>query len=373
VACLAEEIETPGEGQIRALVTVAGNPALSNPNGGRLARALASLEFMVSFDIYLNETTRHAHVILPGQPALEAPHYDVALWQLAVRNIANYSPPVFPTPPDRPAEWQSILKVTGIVMGQGAGADPDALDDFIVRQQVEEAVGAAGSPIAGRDPEAIVAALAPRRGPERLLDLMLRTGPYGDGFGAKPDGLSLDLLERHPHGVDFGPLEPRIPEVLRTPSGRIELAPPAIVADVERLQATLARPRPEMVLVGRRHLRSNNSWMHNIPNLVRGRERCTLLVHPTDATRLGLADGGTACVRSRVGVVLVPVEVTDAIMPGVVSIPHGWGHDAEGTRMRTAREHAGVNSNVLADELLMDPLSGNAVLNGIPVTVERAA
>jgi anaerobic selenocysteine-containing dehydrogenase len=373
VGCLTEEIETPGQGQIRALVTIAGNPALSNPNGGRLAKGLASLELMVSCDIYLNETTRHAHVILPGLSPLEVPHYDIALWQLAVRNVANYSSPVFAPPADRPTEWQTMLKLTAIVMGQGASADPDALDDLVARQQVEEAIGATGSPIAGRDPDEIMAALAPRRGPERLLDLMLRTGPYGDAFGAKADGLTLATLEANPHGVDLGPLQPRIPEVLRTPSGKIELAPPSIVADVERLRATLARPANGMVLIGRRDLRSNNSWMHNVENLVRGKARCTLLIHPDDATRLALDDGDTAAVRSRVGVVLVPVEVTDGIMPGVVSIPHGWGHDAEGTRMRVARAHAGVNTNLLADEAMLDPLSGNAVLNGIPVTVERAA
>jgi anaerobic selenocysteine-containing dehydrogenase len=373
VACLAEEIETPGDGQIRALITIAGNPALSNPNGGRLAKALASLEFMVSCDIYLNETTRHANVILPGLSPLESPHYDLALWQLAVRNIANYSPPTFAPSDDRPTEWQTMLKLAAIAMGQGAGADPNMVDELVARQQVEEAVGAAGSPIAGRDPEEILAALAPRRGPERLLDLMLRTGPYGDGFGTNPDGLTLAVLEETPHGVDLGALAPRIPEVLRTPTGKIELAPPMLVADVARLRATLERAAPSMMLIGRRDLRSNNSWMHNVENLVRGNNRCTLLMHPTDATRLALDDGDTACVRSRVGVVLIPVEVTDGIMPGVVSIPHGWGHDAEGTRMRVAREHAGVNTNLLADEAAFDPMSGNAVLNGIPVSVERAA
>jgi anaerobic selenocysteine-containing dehydrogenase len=202
---------------------------------------------------------------------------------------------------------------------------------------------------------------------------MLRTGPYGDAFGAHPEGLTLARLEANPHGVDLGALAPRIPEVLRTPSGKIELAPPSILADAERLRATLHRQAPAMVLIGRRDLRSNNSWMHNVENLVRGDRRCTMLIHPDDATRLSLDDGDTACVRSRVGIVLIPVEVTDGIMPGVVSIPHGWGHDAEGTRMRVARAHAGVNTNLLADEQQTDPLSGNAVLNGIPVTIERAA
>ncbi|HXJ32789.1 MAG TPA: molybdopterin oxidoreductase family protein [Candidatus Eisenbacteria bacterium] len=372
VATLADEIETPGEGQIRALITIAGNPALSNPNGGRLAAALAKLDFMVSLDIYLNETSRHANVILPGLSPLETSHYDVALWQLAVRNVANYSAPVFAPPGDRPNEWQTLLRLGAIVMGNGPDADSAALDDFIARQQVEDSVGATGSPIAGREPDEILAAMAPRRGPERLLDLMLRTGPYGDAFGAR-EGLSMAALEASPHGIDLGPLAPRVPEVLRTPSGKIELAPAEITGDVARLRATLDRPAPQMVLVGRRDLRSNNSWMHNIDNLVRGKSRCTLLVHPDDAARLGLTDGRPARVRSRVGTVDVPVEVTDAIMPGVVSIPHGWGHDAPGIRMQVASEHAGVNTNLLADELLMDPLSGNSVLNGIPVTVERAA
>jgi anaerobic selenocysteine-containing dehydrogenase len=369
-ACLAEEIETPGDGQVRALITVAGNPVLSTPNGARLSAALATLDFMVSLDIYLNETTRHAHVILPGLSPLESPHYDVALWQLAIRNYARFSPPTFPPPADRPTDWETILRLVGIVMGQGPAADTTALDDFIALQQLESAVGATGSSVPGREPSELLAALAPRRGPERLLDILLRTGPYGDAFGANPGGLSLDVLQAHPHGMDLGALEPRIPEVLRTPSGKIELAPPEITADVPRLRSRLTRPEGQMTLVGRRDLRSNNSWMHNIEHLVRGRARCTLWVHPHDAARLGLADGVPARVRSRAGRVEVPVEVTDAIMPGVVSVPHGWGHDAPGIALRVASAHAGVNSNLLADELAMDPLSGNAVLNGIPVTVE---
>jgi anaerobic selenocysteine-containing dehydrogenase len=201
---------------------------------------------------------------------------------------------------------------------------------------------------------------------------MLRTGPYGDSFGAKAGGLTLAVLEANPHGLDFGPLAPRIPDILRTPSGKIELAPEPLVADVARLAAALDRAASPMVLVGRRELRSNNSWMHNLPVLVKGKARCTLHVHPDDAARLGLVDGATARVRSRVGTVDVPVEVTEAIMPGVVSIPHGWGHDAPGAQMRVAAEHAGTNSNVLADDLAIDPLSGDAVLCGIPVAVEQA-
>ncbi|HWP66190.1 MAG TPA: molybdopterin oxidoreductase family protein [Candidatus Limnocylindria bacterium] len=371
-ACLAEEIETPGPGQIRALVTIAGNPVLSTPNGARLARALDTLDFMVSLDIYLNETSRHAHVVLPGLSPFEQPHYDLALRQLAVRNVATYSPPLFPPPPEQRAEWESLLIVAAIALGQGAGADVAALDEFVVRQQIESITKAPDSLLAGRSPDDILAALAPRRGPERLLDLMLRTGPYGDGFGARPGGLSLAVLEANPHGVDLGPLEPRIPEVLRTPSGKIELVPEPILADVPRLRAALARPPAALTLIGRRQLRSNNSWLHNVETMVRGRERCTLQVHPDDAARLGLTNGGHADVRSRAGTVRAPVEVTDAMMPGVVSLPHGWGHDLPGVRQRVAVQHAGVNSNRLADEAVTDPLSGNAVLCGIPVEIAPA-
>jgi anaerobic selenocysteine-containing dehydrogenase len=327
---------------------------------------------MVSLDIYVNETTRHADVVLPGLSPLEQSHYDVVLRQLAIRNVATYSPAVFDVPAGQQPEWQTLLRLAGIVSGQGAQADAAALDDFVLAQRLDHEVTAPGSPLAGRDPAEILAALSARRGPERILDLMLRTGPYGDGFGARAGGLSLAVLEANPHGVDLGPLEPRVPDVLRTPSGRIELAPEPLVADTARLGASLERDEPTLVLVGRRDLRSNNSWMHNLPVLVKGDPRCTMQLHPDDASRLGLADGARARVTSRAGTVVVPVEVTDAIMPGVVSIPHGWGHDAPGIALGVAAAHAGVNSNLLADEHALDPLSGNAVLNGIPVTVEAA-
>ena len=371
-ACLSEEIETEGDGQVRALITIAGNPVLSTPNGGRLDAALGTLDFMLSLDIFLNETTRHADVILPGLSPFEQSHYDVLLRQLAIRNVATYSLPVFEPPPDQPPEWRTLLRLTGLITGQGPDADVDGLDDFVTAQRVEHEVAAPGSAIHGRDPGEIVAALAPRRGPERQLDLMLRTGPYGDGFGARREGLTLAALEAQPHGIDFGALTPRIPEVLRTPSGRIELAPAALVADVERLRAGVARNGDGMLLIGRRDLRSNNSWMHNAPVLVKGKARCTMLVHPNDAARLGLADGGLAQVTSRAGAVAVPVEITDAMMPGVVSIPHGWGHDLPGIQLSVAATHAGVNCNRLVDEFALDPLSGNAVLNGVPVTIEPA-
>jgi anaerobic selenocysteine-containing dehydrogenase len=374
VVCLAEEIDTPGEGQVRALVTVAGNPVLSTPDSGRLDAALASLDAMVSIDIYLNETTRHADVILPVPSPLQKGHYDIALLQLALRNVANYSPPVLPLAEGELDEWQVFAKVALILQGAGVDADPAVVDDLMVDALVGAAVGDETSPVHGKEPSEILDALGARRGPERLLDLMLRTGPYGDGFGAVTDGprLSLDVLLANPHGIDLGPLVARMPEALRTPSGRIELAPDVLVADVERMAGGLAVDGDGVVLVGRRTLRSNNSWMHNIGVLVKGKPRCTLHVHPDDAARFGLHDGDVAEVRSRVGAVQVPVEVTDGILPGVVSLPHGWGHGVPGTQMRVAQEHAGVNSNVLADPALFDPVSGNAVLNGIPVSVAPA-
>ena len=371
VVCLAEEIDTPGEGQVRALITVAGNPLVSTPNTRRLERAVEQLEFMLAVDIYVNETTRHADVILPGGEPLDKSHYDLALYQLAARNVANYSPPIMDG--GGPSEWEILLRLAGVVTGQGPGADVDAIDRLVIETVLRREVGLPGSSVEGRDPEELLAALEPRRGPERLLDFMLRTGPYGDGFAAANGGLTLAKLERNPHGVDLGPLEPRLPEALRTPSGRIELAPEAIVADVERLRAAMTRPvNGGMVLIGRRQLRSNNSWMHNLPALVKGKERCTMHVHPDDARRLGLEDGRRAVVRSATGELEALVEVTDGIMPGVVSIPHGWGHDVPGMRLRVAVEHAGVNSNLLADETMVEPLSGNAVLNGIPVEVRPA-
>ena len=370
VACLAEEIDTPGEGQIRAMLTMAGNPALSTPDSGRLGRALDSLELMVCLDVYVNETTRHADVILPGPSPLRRSHYDIALYQLAVRNVANYSAPVLPPDPALPDEWRNILRLTGIVTGQGPAADVDAIDDFVAAEAVKREVGMPGSRLAGRDPAGLLEVLRPRTGPERLLDLLVRAGPYGDRFGEDPVGLTLARLEETPHGVDLGPLRPRLPGSLRTASGRIELAPEPIIADLPRLEKALGRrANGGMVLVGRRNLRSNNSWMHNVPRLVSGPPQCTAQVNPDDAERLGLADGEPATVSSEAGSIEVPVEVTDAVMPGVVSIPHGWGHDGEGVELSVAREHAGSNSNVLARSDLIDPLSGNAVLNGIPVEV----
>jgi anaerobic selenocysteine-containing dehydrogenase len=299
-------------------------------------------------------------VILPSPSPLEKGHFDLALYGFAVRNVANWSPAVLPRPDGMPDEWETMLRLVGVVTGQGPGADVAAIDDFVAREAVRRETADAHSPLHGRDVDEVLAELAPRTGPERLVDLLLRTGPYG---------LTLADLEAAPHGVDLGPLAPRLPEVLRTADGRIDLAPEPLVADARRLHEALAADPAALVLIGRRHLRSNNSWMHNLPLLVRGPEQCTLQVHPDDAARLGLEDGGRAVVRSRVGAVEAPVEVTDAIRPGVVSLPHGWGHDADGSALSVARAHAGTNSNVLTDEQVLEPLTGTAVLNGIPVEV----
>ena len=362
LTCLAEEIDTPGPGQVRALIAIAGNPVLSAPNGARLAKALEQLDFMVSMDIYLNETSRHADVILPGLSPLEEAHYDITFTQFSHRNHARYSAPVLARAPGLPEEWESMLRIGAIAKGLGAKVDIDALDDAALEDELRKSAGDAA--------EALMQALQPLRGAERLLELGIRSGPYGDQFGRKPDGLTLAKIKAAPSGIDLGPLAPRIPEALRTQSGKIELAPQMLLDDLARVAADLAAPAPEMVIIGRRQLRSNNSWMHNLPVLAKGAYRCTALVHPADAARLGLADGASARVRNGARSIEVQVELSEDMMVGVVSLPHGWGHDLPGTRMGVAAERPGVNLNALLDEQLRDPLSGNAVLSGIAVTLE---
>ncbi|WP_082946997.1 molybdopterin-dependent oxidoreductase [Mycolicibacter sinensis] len=359
LACLAEEIDTPGTGQVKALITVAGNPARSAPNSSRLAAAFEQLDLMVSLDLYRNETTQHAHVLLPAPSPLTKPHYDLFFGHFAIRNTATYSAPVLPAQPGELADWQILLRLIGILARQGATADLNAIDDMVA-ESLNRAVGGDGQ--AGGD------STVEPGGPERLLDLLLRAGPYRDG--GQP--LTLARVREYPDGMDFGPLSPQLPGILTTPSGKIELAPPPLVDDVAQLRTSLQRPRKHsMVLVGRRHLRSNNSWMHNLPTLAKGPDRCTLQIHPTDVARLQL--GTHARVTSRAGVIDAPVEVTDAVRPGVVSLPHGWGHDEPGTAAAIAARQPGVNSNVLADGIELDPLSGTAVLNGIPVQITAAA
>jgi len=363
LSCLAEEIASPGDGQVKALITVAGNPVISAPDAGRLDDALPALEAMISIDNWLNETTRHADVILPGLSALEQPHFDDLITMWAASSMGNFSPAVFPPADDRPAEWEILTRLGAMIAGFPADdIDVGMLDDGFFAALCDAQGVDAGATMAHYD----------HGGPERLLDLQIRTGPFGDRYGEDPDGLTLDDFRDNPHGIDRGPLVPRVRELLNTPSGKIELAPPYITADLPRLAERLDRPAGGLVLTSRRHLRSNNSWMHNVNVLVKGKERCTLLIHPDDAARTGVTDGSVASVRSEAGQVEVPVEVSDEMMPGVVSLPHGWGHDKAGTRLSVAREHPGVNNNLLAPGYLTDPLSNNAVVNGIPVEVSPA-
>ncbi|GGZ61911.1 molybdopterin oxidoreductase family protein [Streptomyces bluensis] len=374
LSALAEEIDTAtDEGTpVRAVIAVAANPVLSAPDGDRLDKALGSLDFMVGVDPYLNETSRHAHVILPPPPPAQAPHFDFAFNTLAVRNQARYSPAAVPLEDGRMPETEILARLVLAATGMH-GADPSAVDAMVIDQTLGKAVKEAHSPVHGRDPRELAAALTGDTGPERRLDMMLRLGPYGDGFGVRADGLNLAKLLAHPHGIDLGPLRPRLPQPLKTVSGKVELLPQPIADDLPRLRQSL-RERPDgLVLVGRRHLRSNNSWMHNVPALTGGTNRCTLHLHPEDAQRLGIADGDAVRIKGAGGEVIAPAEVTDGIRRGVVSLPHGWGHDRPGTRMSHAALDPGVNVNQLLDGSRLDPLSGNAVLNGVPVDVAPSA
>ncbi|NKQ35933.1 MAG: molybdopterin-dependent oxidoreductase [Chloroflexi bacterium] len=352
VSALAEEILTPGDGQIRGMVTVAGNPVLSAPNGRQLDKALAELEFMVSLDIYLNETTRHAHIILPTTTGLETEHYDLVFHALAVRNTAKYAPALFP-----PAE--------------GARHDWEILREL--RNRLENRYEADRSTMLGKMD------FQRRLRPDQILDLALRFGPYGaNGINRGRlggEGMKLRLLKNAPHGLDLGPLQPILRERLCTPSRRIVLVPEALAADVARVKAALLAEdgvengRYPLSLIGRRQLRSNNSWMHNSPRLVKGKNRCTLLMHPADAAARGLTPGQTVNACSRVGEIELSLEVTEEIMPGVVSIPHGWGHNRPGIQMETAQAHPGASLNDLTDDQRVDDLTGNAAFSGVPVEV----
>jgi anaerobic selenocysteine-containing dehydrogenase len=371
VAGLADEILTAGPGQVRGLLTVAGNPLLSAPGADRLQEAFASLDTLVAVDFYLNETTRLAHLILPPPAPLEKNSYDLALYQLSIRNVAKYSPAVLPRPDGQPAEWEILATLAKGFLGAGAMPLGDA-DDLMLAQLVEGEIGPDGGAWPGLTAAEAIEKLGKVPGPERVLDLLLRVGPWGDGFGRRPGGLTLRALRAAPHGVDLGPLLPELPGVLRTPDALIDLAPPLLLDEVPRLRAALDEPPAQLVLIGRRQLRSNNSWMHNLPSLAKGKPRCTLLVHPDDAQARGLGDGDRAEVQSAAGTLQADVQLTAEMMPGVVSLPHGFGHDADGARLEVARGIAGVNVNRLSDPALVDLPSGNAAFNGVPVTLRRA-
>ena len=342
VAALAEEMETGGLGQVRGFVTHGGNPVLSTPNGARLDAALTQMEFYVAIDFYLNETTRHAHLILPPSSPLEREHYDLIFHTLAVRDTAKYSAPVFEKPAEARHEWQ-IMNSIASRLNRGVPAKLRGL------------------------------ALA-LGGPSLMLDYALRTGPYGKGFSPLGRGLSLRALKQQPHGVDLGALKPALPGKLRTPDRRIHAAPPLFVADVARLERRLighsAPSGDSLALIGRRATRSSNSWMHNIERLVRGKNRCTLLMHPADAAARNLAHGSVVRISARVGAVDAELSVSDEMMPGVVSLPHGWGHGRAGTQLRIAAEHPGVSINDLTDDQAIDALTGNAAFSGVMVTVQ---
>jgi anaerobic selenocysteine-containing dehydrogenase len=370
VVTLADEIMTPGEGQIRAMISSAGNPLLSNPNSARLASAFAQLDFMMSIDIYLNETTRHADVILPTAGHSEHSHYTLYSSFYQVRHYARWSPALFPPGDGMRHEHEVITELVARLKGCTA-AD---VQEQHVRSMIRRVLNTI-SDLQGLDQEAVRQMLGDEPGPDRLVDLLIRSGPHGDGFGRRPGGISLRTVKEAPHGLDLGPLRPeKMAEMLRTPDRRIHLVPDALAADLPRLEAELeSSSRPsEYLLISRRHVRSNLSWMHNLQPLVKGPNRCTLYVNPTDAKTIGLSEGAAARLRSRVGEIVVQVEITDEVMPGVVCMPFGWGHDQPQTRSKVARAHAGVNSNLLADERVYDIPSANGVLNGISVTVEPA-
>ncbi len=339
VAAFAEEMDTPGEGQIRGLITVAGNPALSLPNGPRVDQALESLDFMVSVDIYINETSRHADVILPTTFGLERDDYPLLASSMGVRNYARYASALLTPKGDLKSDWDVLTGLSA---------------------QILEARGGAGS-VAAKVMRGLFSVLKPKH----VLGLLLRLGHH-----------KLKLEDLGEHGIDLGPLEQRLPRALQTPNKRIDLAPTALVADVARLDRELAErvntERPYS-LIGRRNLRSNNSWMHNSERLVKGRERCTLLVHPVDAAQIGVVSGGKARISSRVGSIEVQVEVSDELMPGVVSLPHGYGHGRKGARLDVAARYAGVSINEITDDQVIDELAGTSHLNGIPVSLEAIA
>lgn len=350
VSVLAEEMLTPGEGQIKGMITVAGNPVLSTPNGRQLDEALAGLEFMVAIDIYINETTHHANIILPPTTGLETEHYDLIFHVLAVRNTAKYSPPLLAPAEDARHDWQIFQELRRRMVGKPLPnrQTPQGKLDFF-----------------GRMP------------PAQIIDLALRFGPYGaHGVNQKrlqQQGLKLPTLKRQIHGVDLGPLQPNLKQRLCTDNGRIQLAPELILADLDRVREIWlngsANGQP-LTLIGRRQLRSNNSWMHNSPRLVRGKDRCTLLMHPQDAQAHNLRDGALVKVCSRTGQIVLPLAVSETMMPGVVSIPHGWGHDRAGVRLATAVQHPGASINDLTDEQQIDQLTGNAAFSGVPVWLE---
>jgi anaerobic selenocysteine-containing dehydrogenase len=350
VAGLADEITTPGEGQVRGMFVFAGNPVLSTPGGARLEEALATLEWCVAVDMYVTETTRHANVILPPVSTLERSDIDIVMPIVAVRNHIRYSPAAVPKPKDAREDWQILTALTSR-LGRGVG---------------RRAAAAVASL-----PSALTT-------PERIIDLGIAFGPHGVLRRGPLKGLTVAKIKRARHGIDLGPLEPRLPGALDTADKRVQLAPPVLVTEAAKL-ADHAREREDalsdgydLTLIGRRQLRSNNSWMHNSARLMKGADRCTALLHPDDAGARGLGDGDQVRVVSRVGAIELPLEVTDEIRPGAVSIPHGFGHARAGVGWRLAAQKAGASVNDITDPSVVDAITGNAAFNAVPVRVEAA-
>jgi anaerobic selenocysteine-containing dehydrogenase len=333
-ATMVDEIRTEGEGQIRLMFTGAGNPVLSTPNGRALDEALEEVDFMISVDPALNETTRHADVILPPTSPLEHDHYDIAFHNLAIRNTARYSPAVFDKPEGSLHDWE-IFSELGARVAARLNLEP-----------------------------------MPTYPPDRMVDAALKSGPYGEHTDWQ---LSIDKLKAHPSGIDLGPLEPSCPERLQTPNQRIQLAIPEVLADIERFAKDANVAGDHYRLIGRRHVRDNNSWMHNHHRLMKGKPRCQLLMHPDDVAKEGWQSGMVVTIESRVGAIDVELEASDEMMPGVVSLPHGYGHGLAGTRSEVASRHAGVSCNDITDEQFVDQLSGNAAVNGVSVRLSAAA
>jgi anaerobic selenocysteine-containing dehydrogenase len=370
LAALADEI-LADESPIRALITMASNGARTSPDSARYEEAVRGVELLISVDPYVNETTRHADIILPPPSPLERDHYDVFYEQLHSRNHTRYVEPVMAQPASARSEHDILLEITAVLGGFG-DMDRGEVDDILLSALVHDIVEEPGSVLSHMDPQDVLVALGTERGPQRGLDLRLRAGPYGDHFGARSGGLTLAELKRYPHGIDLGPLQPRLPGVLRTPSGRVELAPDPLIADLDRVRDGLGDDA-ELVIVGRRQTRSMNSMLHNVPALMRGRERCTMLIHPDDATAHGLVDGGRCEISSDGGTIEATVEVTDSIRPGVVSLPHGWGHDGPGLQLSVASQHPGSNLNALTGPGGIDPLSGTAAFNGVKIEIRALA
>lgn len=365
-AVLAEEIDSAPPGrQVKAMVVVAGNPVLSTANGSRLDAALQTLDFMVAVDFYINETTRHADIILPPLTQLEQENVDALAPGTAVRNFIRYSEQVFSPIDDGMPQWQILLELAARLNGKSA-------DEFEADLLASQAKRLCGRHPAQPEVSNVIETLQELpAGPMRLLELMLRCGPYGDGFQDSSAGgeICLDRLKETALPVDLGAMEPRLLEIIRTPGGRIQLVPECLAADLERLASREDDSAWPLKLVGRRSLQDMNTWLHNLPALAKGKPRCVLQVNPGDAARLGLSAGALARVRSRVGEVQVAVALSDDVSPGVVSLPHGFGHHGVEHLSVASNSQPGANSNHLTDEQVLDTLTGTSVANGIPVSV----